>query len=300
MAEEIVIIYPPESLNIFSTKTNIKNEVILYNKTCKNILYKIRTNDNNIIKIENPLSILNPYNSQNIKFYFIKKNNLIKENNYKLILYFYKLENNNFKNVKDLNKILNENNVKENQKSILNIFITNNSLKEIKKDEEYKKDIQKYLKFKNDLNYINEEIKKLIDSNNIINGIKYKIFIYILIFILLFGFIFGLILSKKYIKFLDAKINKTKIIQEEEDNDDFFYEKFMSIKELDEIKEIESQNLIKFQTLNNINILKEVKKKIEKIDFQNLEKIKKNELKDYGHYIILNYIFYLILLFIIV
>ena len=270
MAEKLVIVYPPEPLIIDLSNMNIKKEIeaVLYNKTSDKILYEIIHNDKNYLTIENSISIINPFKSQNIKFFLnnIEQNKLNNNDKYELIIFFYVLKKNEGE-ISNLDKILNEKRGKENQKTILNINLINKSLREINRNEEYNKDIiQKYSKFKNDLKEINNTIKNIINSkynNEIkINKIKYKIVIALLVLTIIFGFLFGLKIKKKYNSFF--KYNKRKVekvnIDKKINNDDNINIKFMSAREADIIDEIYNDNIIKLKSLKDFDILNEARK----------------------------------------
>ena len=270
MAEKLVIVYPPEPLIIDLSNMNIKKEIeaVLYNKTSNKILYEIIQNNKNYLTIENNVSIINPFKSQNIKFFLnnIEQNKLNNNDKYELIIYFYVLKKNEV-GISNLDKILNEKRGKENQKTILNINLINKSLRKINRDEDYNKDIiQKYSKFKNDLKEINNTIKNIINSkynNEIkINKIKYKIIITLLVLTIIFGFLFGLKIKKKYNSFFKYKKRKVEIvnIDKKNNNDDNINIKFMSAREADVIDEIYNDNMIKLKSLKDFNILNEVRK----------------------------------------
>ena len=270
MAEKLVIVYPPEPLIIDLSNMNIKKEIeaVLYNKTSNKILYEIIQNNKNYLTIENNVSIINPFKSQNIKFFLnnIEQNKLNNNDKYELIIYFYVLKKNEV-GISNLDKILNEKRGKENQKTILNINLINKSLRKINRDEDYNKDIiQKYSKFKNDLKEINNTIKNIINSKNNkeikINKIKYKIIITLLVLTIIFGFLFGLKIKKKYNSFFKYKKRKVEIvnIDKKNNNDDNINIKFMSAREADIIDEIYNDNMIKLKSLKDFNILNEVRK----------------------------------------
>ena len=270
MAEKLVIVYPPEPLIIDLSNMNIKKEIeaVLYNKTSNKILYEIIQNNKNYLTIENSVSIINPFKSQNIKFFFnnIEQNKLNNNDKYELIIYFYVLKKNEV-GISNLDKILNEKRGKENQKTILNINLINKSLRKINRDEDYNKDIiQKYSKFKNDLKEINNTIKNIINSKYNheikINKIKYKIIITLLVLTIIFGFLFGLKIKKKYNSFFKYKKRKVEIvnIDKRNNNDDNINIKFMSAREADIIDEIYNDNMIKLKSLKDFNILNEVRK----------------------------------------
>lgn len=270
MAEKLVIVYPPEPLIIDLTNMNIKKEIeaVLYNKTSDKILYEITQKNKNYLTIENSVSVINPFKNQNIKFFLnnAEQNKLNNNDKYELIIYFYVLKKNEVE-ISNLDKILNEKRGKENQKTILNINLINNSLRKINRDENYNKDIiQKYSKFKNDLKEINNTIKNIINSkynNEIkINKIKYKILFALLFLIIIFGFLLGFKIKKKYNSFF--KYNKRKIeivnIDKKNNNDDNINIKFMSAREADVIDEIYNDNMIKLKSLKDFNILNEARK----------------------------------------
>jgi len=270
MAEKLVIVYPPEPLIIDLTNMNIKKEIeaVLYNKTSDKILYEITQKNKNYLTIENSVSVINPFKNQNIKFFLnnAEQNKLNNNDKYELIIYFYVLKKNEVE-ISNLDKILKEKRGKENQKTILNINLINNSLRKINRDEDYNKDIiQKYSKFKNDLKEINNTIKNIINSkynNEIkINKIKYKILITLLVLTIIFGFLFGFKIKKKYNSFF--KNNKRKIeivnIDKKNNNDDNTNIKFMSAREADVIDEIYNDNMIKLKSLKDFNILNEARK----------------------------------------
>ena len=270
MAEKLVIVYPPEPLIIDLSNMNIKKEIeaVLYNKTSNKILYEIIQNNKNYLTIENNVSILNPFKSQNIKFFLnnIEQNKLNNNDKYELIIYFYVLKKNEV-GISNLDKILNAKRGKENQKTILNINLINKSLRKINRDEDYNKDIiQKYSKFKNDLKEINNTIKNIINSKYNkeikINKIRYKIIITLLVLTIIFGFLFGLKIKKKYNSFFKYKKRKVEIvnIDKRNNNDDNINIKFMSAREADVIDEIYNDNMIKLKSLKDFNILNEVRK----------------------------------------
>jgi hypothetical protein len=270
MAEKLVIVYPPEPLIIDLSNMNIKKEIeaVLYNKTSNKILYEIIQNNKNYLTIENNVSIINPFKSQNIKFFLnnIEQNKLNNNDKYELIIYFYVLKKNEV-GISNLDKILNEKRGKENQKTILNINLINKSLRKINRDEDYNKDIiQKYSKFKNDLKEINNTIKNIINSKYNkeikINKIRYKIIIALLVLTIIFGFLFGLKIKKKYNSFFKYKKRKVEIvnIDKRNNNDDNINIKFMSAREADVIDEIYNDNMIKLKSLKDFNILNEVRK----------------------------------------
>ena len=270
MAEKLVIVYPPEPLIIDLSNMNIKKEIeaVLYNKTSNKILYEIIQNNKNYLTIENNVSIINPFKSQNIKFFLnnIEQNKLNNNDKYELIIYFYVLKKNEV-GISNLDKILNEKKGKENQKTILNINLINKSLRKINRDEDYNKDIiQKYSKFKNDLKEINNTIKNIINSKYNkeikINKIRYKIIIVLLVLTIIFGFLFGLKIKKKYNSFFKYKKRKVEIvnIDKRNNNDDNINIKFMSAREADVIDEIYNDNMIKLKSLKDFNRLNEVRK----------------------------------------
>ena len=269
MAEKLVIVYPPEPLIIDLTNMNTKKEIeaVLYNKTADKILYEVIPNNKNNLVIDNSVSVINPFKSQNIKFYLnnIEQNKLNNNDKYELIIYLYVLKKIEIE-ISNLDKILNEKRGKENQKTILNINLINKSLREINRDEEYNKDIiQKYSKFKNDLKEINNNIKNIINSkynNEIkISKIKYKIVITLLLLTIICGFLFGLKIKKKYNAFF--KYNKRKVEIKNIDkinNDDNINIKFMSAREADVINELYNDNMVKLKSLKDFNILNEARK----------------------------------------
>ena len=297
--EEIVISYPPSPLIIDYVNLNMKKEIEinLFNKTINNVLYKINSKNYNIFRIENPLSIIKPLSSQNIKIFF--NNNPQNELNNKLeILFNFYLLNIDVSNLSNLNKIYEEKKGHENQKKIINIYLKNKPLNEKNEEEKYIKDIiPKYSKFKNDLNEINNKIKNIIELN--VNNInkkknKYIVLLVFIILIIIFGFIIGLILSQKFNKLFKKKGSEK--INDSEDDKDFVDVKFMSVKEANEINDVYDENLIKFNKLKDFNFLNEAKKSREIID--NLNK-KNNASKkmNYGNYISINIFIYFILLF---
>ena len=270
MAEKLVIVYPPEPLIIDLTNMNIKKEIeaVLYNKTANKILFEIIQKNKNYLTIENSVSVINPFKNQNIKFFLnnAEQNKLNNNDKYELIIYFYVLKKNEVE-ISNLDKILNEKRGKENQKTILNINLINNSLRKINRDEDYNKDIiQKYSKFKNDLKEINNTIKNIINSkynNEIkINKIKYKILITLLVLTIIFGFLFGFKIKKKYNSFFKNNKRKVEIvnIDKKNNNDDNTNIKFMSAREADIIDEIYNDNMIKLKSLKDFNILNEARK----------------------------------------
>jgi hypothetical protein len=162
MSEEIVLLYPPNNFLIESLKPSMKKdlEIIMYNKTEKNILYKVNSDEKNNLKIKNSFSILKPLSS--FKIIITLENNTNKDLNdvkNKILFSFYLL-NKDISSDSDLNRIINEKMGKENQANEVTIDITNKSLNI---DERY---IQKYIKFKNDLNDVNKKIQNIIGNSN--------------------------------------------------------------------------------------------------------------------------------------
>ena len=252
MAEKLVIVYPPEPLIIDLTNMNIKKEIeaVLYNKTANKILFEIIQKNKNYLTIENSVSVINPFKNQNIKFFLnnAEQNKLNNNDKYELIIYFYVLKKNEVE-ISNLDKILNEKRGKENQKTILNINLINNSLRKINRDENYNKDIiQKYSKFKNDLKEINNTIKNIINSkynNEIkINKIKYKILITLLVLTIIFGFLFGFKIKKKYNSFFKNNKRKVEIVNIDKKNNNDKYELIIYFYVLKK-NEVEISNLDK-------------------------------------------------------
>ena len=289
MSEEIILFYPPEPIVIDFENTYKKElEINLYNKTNKTVLYKIICNNQNIFKIKNPISIIKPLASTSIiiTIAFEVKNN-ININKYEIIFYFYELNDNDDKSSVDLNTILNNKIGKESQKSSINIYFS-------KSKETINKDINKYIKFKNDLKEINNKINNTINSKNLAFNKNKNFFIvvaFLLLLIICLGFFFGFKLSRKYNKLFIKNINKNRISNNKKE-EDYVEVKFMSVKEADEINEVSDENMKKFKELNNFNILNEVKKN--RILKENLEKIKKE--KNFGAIIKENIIIILVFL----
>ena len=165
MSEDIVILYPPSPIIIDSLNINYKKEIeiYLYNKTINNVLYKINSNNNNDINIENSLAIIKPFSSQSIKLSFINniKNGLNEK--YDVLFNFYILNNDNLK-ISNLNKIYEEIISHQFQKKNITILLANKTLKGKNEEEKYYKDIiQKYSKLKSELNEINNKVKNIIE-----------------------------------------------------------------------------------------------------------------------------------------
>lgn len=288
MTEEIIIFYPPGIifLNIDQINKKKEIEISLYNKSNYNVLYKINSKYEKIFKIEKSLSVIKPLSSRIVKISFNNTaenyfNNKIYEINFK----FYIL-NKISSNILDLNAILKEKTGNEVQEKLVNIYITNNKAKDENKQELLNKDLKYYIKFKNDLNEINNKLKKIIDSkinnNKPINKNKNnKLFLILILLVLIFvsGFIFGLILSKQYNKLFKKQKKINGGVKEE--NEEFVEVKFMTKQEADELSEFNYENKKYFENLNNFNILKEAKKNREKKQLimekmKKLEKEKKN------------------------
>lgn len=307
MSEEIVAIFPPSPLQIESSKIKIKKEIeiYLYNRTNNNILYKINTNNNNnSFTIVNPIEIIKPFSSQNIKISFINntQNDLNNFNNNKLdVLFNFYVLNNDIPHLSNLTKIYEERIGHENQKYILNINIINKTVISKQEEETYVKDmIQKYSKLKNELKAINSHLQSIILHKNSINKNKYIALLFLILLIIISGFILGLFISKKYNKLFKKKIYE-KNSNVDEDDKDFVDIKFMSVKEANEIKGVYDDNLIKFNELKNFNILNEAKKSRELID--NLNNIKKKNIdkkKNYEIFISTKVILYFIFLFLLI
>ena len=244
MTEEMVLIYP--SKNIFIDISNNINKYIsinLYNKKDIKISYTINSiEENNIFQIENENreSILNPFANKEIK---ILVNNNINNNN--------TMNNNKY----ELNFIFKEfNNDKISQKIIINIYSKG----------KIKEGINQYLKFKEELNNINNKIKDIIvkeeaNFENKKKKIKLREIICILIIIIIFGILFGIKLSKIYKNIFKKKINaKTVKTKEDEEND---VVKFMTNEEKENLNKLNLENHEKYERLFNFNFLEEVKKK---------------------------------------
>jgi hypothetical protein len=260
MSEEIVLLYPPNNFLIEPLKPLMKKdlEIIMYNKTEKNILYKVNSDEKNNLKIKNSFSILKPLSS--FKIIITLENNTNKDLNdvkNKILFSFYLL-NKDISSDSDLNRIINEKMGKENQANEVTIDITNKSLNI---DERY---IQKYIKFKNDLNDVNKKIQNIIGNSNehTINKNKYIFIIVLLLIIIFSGFLFGLKLSALCNRLFKKKTfdNQYSSKGVNNKNDKEFVEiKFMSVKEVDEIKELNDENLLKYNQINNFNIFNAVK-----------------------------------------
>ena len=314
MAEEIIIFYPPGPINIDieKAKTMKEIEIILYNKTKHKVLYKINSYDNNIFKINNLLSVIKPLSCTNIKIFLNYKTQInLTNNKYEFKFDFYIL-NDHFSNPPDLNTLFNKKKGNENQKSIINIFFLNNKLNIVNKEQKFIQDIKKYSKFKNDLIEINNKLKNIIITSNTknknknffnINKNKFKAFIILLLFIIISGFIFGILLSRQYKK-LFKKEKNIKINTNKKEEEEFIEVKFMTVKEADEIKQVNDENIIKFKELNNFNILKEVKRnrELKKFNSENIKKTKKSgkKNKNYGNFLKENIILIYILLIILI
>ena len=293
MSEEIVILDPPEPLIIDYEKIKIKKEIeiTLYNKTNNNILCKSISINPNIFEIKNTLSIIKPYSSQNIQISFINNQNNLTNNKYEIEFDFYKL-NTYISNSLELNKIIKDKTGNENQKINVNIYLKNKLQDTKTKSIEDNNYINKFYKFKNDLNEINNCIKKSIQScsnkTKLFNKNKIIAFIIILSFVLISGFIFGLFLAKQYKKLFKKDFNKN-INNIVKDDEDYIPIKFMSVKEADDIKEVVDENIIKFNQIKGVDMLNEAKKLRIK-DFEELNKFNNNNKKNHGNLIGTNFI----------
>lgn len=269
MSEEIVLLYPPNNFLIEPLKPLMKKdlEIIMYNKTEKNILYKVNSDEKNNLKIKNSFSILKPLSS--FKIIITLENNTNKDLNdvkNKILFSFYVL-NKDISSDSDLNRIINEKMGKENQANEVTIDIINKSLNI---DERY---IQKYIKFKNDLNDVNKKIQNIIGNSNehTINKNKYIFIIVLLLIIIISGFLLGLKLSALYNRLFKKKTFDNQYNNKDVNNEDdkeFVEIKFMSVKEVDEIKELNDENLLKYNQINNFNIFNAVKQKKESNKFK--------------------------------
>ena len=305
MAEEIIIFYPPGPINIDieKIKTMKEIELILYNKTNQKILYKINSYDNNIFKINNLLSVIRPLSCSNIKILLnYKTPNNLTNSKYEIKFDFY-IVNDYFSNYSELTSIFKEQKGNKIQENNINIFLSNNKLNKSNKEQIFNQDIKNYSKFKNDLIEINNKLKNIIDSNpnkNKNNSItkknKFKDTIILFICVIISGFIFGIVLSRQYKKII-KKDKNIKINSNKKEEEEFIEIKFMSMKEADEMKQVNDENLIKFKELNNFNILNEAKRNREII---NLKNRKKNEKKNNGKIIKENFILIYILLIILI
>ena len=314
MAEEIIIFYPPGPINIDieKIKTMKEIEIILYNKTNHKVLYKINSYDDNIFKINNLISVIKPLSCTNIKIFLNYKTQInLTNNKYEIKFDFYIL-NDYCSNFSDLNALFKEKKGNEIQQSVINIYLLNNKLNIANKEQKYIQDIKNYSKFKNDLIEINNKLKNIINSNKNNNNDntfnrkknKFKIFLFLLLFVVISGFIFGIILSRQYKKLFKKEKNR-KIDNNKKEEEEFIDVKFMSVKEADEIKQVNDENLIKFKELNNFNILNEAKRNRELIKFnsnnaQKAKKTKKEEKKNFGNIIKENIILIYILLIILI
>ena len=285
MNEEIVILDPPQPLFIDLAKINIKKEIEinLYNKTNNNILYKSTTINPDIFVIKNPLSIIKPYSNINIQISFINKQNNLIDNNYSINFIFYKL-NLYISNSLELNKIVKEKSGKENQKINVNIYFKNKSPNSKIINKEENNYIDKYIKLKNDLNEINNNIKISTGLNNnkskIFNTNKIIAFMIIFLFVLISGIIFGVFLSNQYKKLFKKKINNNNKNNILEDDKDYIPINFMSVKDADDITEVTDENKIIFKEINKIDMLSEAKK-IRQQELEDLKRFKnKSDKKD--------------------
>ena len=285
MNEEIVILDPPQPLFIDLAKISIKKEIEinLYNKTNNNILYKSTTINPDIFVIKNPLSIIKPYSNINIQISFINKQNNLIDNNYSINFIFYKL-NLYISNSLELNKIAKEKSGKENQKINVNIYFKNKSPNSKIINKEENNYIDKYIKLKNDLNEINNNIKISIGLNNNKSKIfitnKIIAFMIIFLFVLISGIIFGVFLSNQYKKLFKKKINNNNKNNILEDDKDYIPINFMSVKDADDITEVTDENKIIFKEINKIDMLSEAKK-IRQQELEDLKRFKnKSDKKD--------------------
>ena len=306
MSEEIVLLYPPNPFVIEPIKPNMKKDIkiILYNKTYNKILYKISSNDQNILKNENPISILKPLSSQNITInLFNNAKTDLNEIKYEIIFFFYIL-NKGITYPSNLNNIIKEKTGKENQKNVVNIHVTK---KAPNNDDQY---IKNYIKFEKDLNDINKKIKDILDNPNPnkYNNNKLILLILLLLIIIICGLLLGIKLSKIYNRLFKIKVNKNKVNINYDDDKDFVEVKFMSVKEADVINEIVEDNLLKYNKLNDFNMFNEIQKnrkikqeELKKEEIQEKQKIlNKTNKKEKKHYSLFNYFLTLIMLLIII
>ena len=255
MSEEIVILYPPNNFIIEPLKSLMKKEleIIMYNKTNNLILYKVNSNEKKNLKIMNSFSILKPLSS--LKIIISLENNTNSDLNdikYKILFSFYLL-NKNRANTSDLNSLIKDKIGKENQTTEVIINITN---KVLNIDEKY---IQKYEKFKNELNDINKKIQNIIGIANKNNINKNKCIFAIILFLIIIicGFLFGLKLSILYNRlFKNKKIENTYSIKDINNEEDKYFEEiqFLSVNEMDGCKDLYYDNLKKINQINNFNI----------------------------------------------
>lgn len=307
MSEEIVLLYPPNPFVIEPIKPNMKKDIkiILYNKTYDKILYKISSNDKNILKNDNPISILKPLSSQNITINLFNNTKTdLNEIKYEIIFCFYIL-NKGIAYPSNLNNIIKEKIGKENQKNVVNIHVTK---KAPNNDDQYMKN---YIKFENDLNDINKKIKDILDNpnpNKYNNNNKLIFVIILLLIIIIFGFLLGIKLSKIYNRLFKSKVKENKVNNNNDDDKDFVEVKFMSVKEADVINEIVDDNLLKYNKLNDFNMFNELQKnrKIKQEELKKEETLKKQKIlnktnkEEKKHYSFINYFLTLIMLLIII
>ena len=225
----------------------------------------------------NSFSILKPLSS--LKIIISLENNTNSDLNdikYKILFSFY-LFNKNRSNTSDLNSLIKDKIGKENQTTEVIINITN---KVLNIDEKY---IQKYEKFKNELNDINKKIGSVIGISNKKNINKNKFIFAIILFLIIIicGFLFELKLSILYNRlFKNKKIENTYSIKDINNEEDKYFEEiqFLSVNEMDGCKDLYYDNLKKINQINNFNIYNAVKQNKESKKF-NYNK-KKEETKN--------------------
>ena len=275
MNENIILIYPPKNIYFFNkTKNNHKKntEIYLYNKTNKKILYKANLDEKNIFEIENHSSIINPKENQIIKIFF-KNDSEFQIKKYELKLLFFE---------SNRNKI-------PIQKNILHLYLDENIKPKFDVDEFYK-----YSKFQSDLIKINNDLKILIDkekNRNIKREIKFREILFLILIIMITGIFFGIKLSKVYNKLSNKYSKKNKIIDIEENQEDFEEISFMTKEETEKLIEINEQNIKKYIELKNFNFFEEIKN-IKEI--REKEKLKNNKTNNISNFIIFKFIYLLI------
>ena len=137
----------------------------------------------------------------------------------------------------------------------------------------------RYLKFREELNQINENIKSLIKNEknfDKMRKIKLKEILVLIIIIFFLGIIFGINLSKTWKKLFGKKINNININNEtpNEKEEEFEEVKFMTLDESEELLNINEQNKEKLNILlQNFNFEDEIQKSRE---IKELEKGKNN------------------------
>ena len=289
MKNDLVLIYPPlnnyylDDLNKTDSNNKKYIEVNLYNKTDKKISYNINCSQENSFLIENPTSQINPYENKTIKI-ILNNNENIKFKKFEFIFLFHEFNSNP-----------NNKENKASQKNFINIYMIDK--KEDKNIE--KNNNNRYFKFKEDLNKINENIKNIIKNEKNFDK-KRKINlreIFVLIIIIFFlGIIFGIKLSKIWKKLFGKNIiNMNNNIEIINGNEEEFEEvEFMTLDENEELININRQNMEKMNILQNFNFKDEIKKSREIKEFEKIKNISSfsNFIRFNLFYIIFFLIFY--------